>query len=314
MKKFDIKAEIYFRKKRRAIRGHRFASKKVVRYFLYCVLLCFFFVTGIHILSARSRYSRLSESVLESEGYRRQRINSEMLEYIREKENPGMELGLYWLENGFGQEIFRYPYTDETFLKLERVWSQKQGWEMYCSACEAVWNDLKYFPIPEPSNGVRAEVTFEDSWMFERNYGGKRGHEGTDIMASTNERGLYPVVSMTDGIILHKGWLEKGGYRLGITAPGGGYFYYAHLDSYADLEEGDAVKAGDLLGFMGDTGYSQIEGTTGNFPVHLHLGIYLVTDDQEISVNPYYPLRYLENRRIKCAYLFSTLTDTPTSP
>ncbi len=229
-------------------------------------------------------------------------MEQEMLEHIRGTENPGMDLGLYWLENHFGQEAFPYPCTDETFMKLKEVWSQKEGWEMYCGACETIWNDLSYFPVPEPSNGVQAEVTFEDSWMFERNYGGKRGHEGTDIMASTNERGLYPIVSMTDGVILHKGWLEQGGYRIGITAPGGGYFYYAHLDSYANVEEGDTVKAGDLLGFMGDTGYSEVEGTTGNFPVHLHVGIYLATEDKEISVNPYYPLRYLENRRIKCAY------------
>ena len=48
-----------------------------------------------------------------------------------------------------------------------------------------------------------------------------------------------------------------------------------HLDSYADIEEGDTIQAGDLLGYMGDTGYSKTEGTTGNFPVHLHVGIYL---------------------------------------
>lgn len=303
LKKSDINAKIYFWKKRRALCRDRFSvSRNAVRYLLYCILLCFFFVIGVHILTGKSRYGRLSENVLESEGYRRQRIDSAMLEYIQETGNPGMALGLYWLENRFGQEAFHYPCKNETFLNLQEVWSGKQGWEMYCDACEAIWNDLRYFPVPEPSNEVQAEVTFEDSWMFERNYGGKRGHEGTDIMASVNKRGLYPVVSMTDGVILHKGWLEKGGYRLGITAPGGAYFYYAHLDSYADLEEGDVVKAGDLLGFMGDTGYSKIEGTTGNFPVHLHVGIYLVIEEKEISVNPYYPLLYLENRRVQCAY------------
>lgn len=302
MKKSDIRARIYFLKKRRAMRGRRTASGEALRYVLYCILFCIFLVSGMHVLTVKSRFARLGETVLESEGFRRQRMDSKMLEHIREAENPGMDLGLYWLENNFGQEGFPYPCSGEVFRKLERAWSGKQGWDLYCSACEAVWNDLKYFPVPEPSNGVRAEVTFEDSWMFERNYGGKRGHEGTDIMASKNKRGFYPVVSMTDGVILHKGWLEKGGYRIGITAPGGAYFYYAHLDSYADIEEGDAVKAGDLLGFMGDTGYSKVEGTTGNFPVHLHLGIYLVTEDQEVSVNPYYPLRYVEGRRVKCAY------------
>jgi murein DD-endopeptidase MepM/ murein hydrolase activator NlpD len=138
--------------------------------------------------------------------------------------------------------------------------------------------------------------------MFERNYGGKRGHEGTDIMADKNERGFYPVVSMTDGVVRHKGWLEQGGWRLGIVAPGGAYFYYAHMDSYADIEVGDNIKAGDLLGYMGDTGYSTVEGTTGNFPVHLHVGIYLFHKDEEVSVNPYWVLRYIEDQKIKCAY------------
>ena len=50
---------------------------------------------------------------------------------------------------------------------------------------------------------------------------------------------------------------------------------------------------------MGDTGYSKREGTTGKFPVHLHLGIYIYKDGKEISVNPYAALKYVENRKIK---------------
>ena len=76
--------------------------------------------------------------------------------------------------------------------------------------------------------------------------------------------------------------------------------YYAHLYEYArDWKEGDVVSAGTLLGFMGDTGYSKVEGTSGNFPVHLHLGLYLKTDNhEELSVNPYWILRYLEQYRL----------------
>ncbi len=302
MRRNDLKTKIYFMKKRRAMRGKPYAFCGAARDFLYCVCLCFFVAVGMDAVITQSRYCRLQGSVVESEAYRRQRMDDRMLDYICKKERPGRELSLYWLENKFGQEAFLHPYTEDSFLEIESIWSKKQGWEAYLKSCEAVWDDLQYFPVPKPSNDTDMEVTFEDSWMFERNYGGKRGHEGTDIMASVNKRGIYPVVSMTDGVILHKGWLEQGGYRLGITADGGAYFYYAHLDSYSDLEEGDRVRAGDLLGYMGDTGYSQIEGTTGNFPVHLHLGIYLVQDDKEISVNPYYPLKYLEERRITCAY------------
>ena len=74
--------------------------------------------------------------------------------------------------------------------------------------------------------------------------------------------------------------------------------YYAHLYTYErDFQVGDAVKAGEVLGLMGDSGYGD-EGTTGQFPVHLHFGIYFNTEDgREISVNPYSVLRVLEGNR-----------------
>ena len=71
----------------------------------------------------------------------------------------------------------------------------------------------------------------------------------------------------------------------------------------ADWEEGDPIKAGTLLGYMGDSGYSAIPGTTGNFDVHLHLGLYIKTDHyDELSVNPYWLLKYLEKYRLEWAY------------
>ena len=118
------------------------------------------------------------------------------------------------------------------------------------------------------------------------------------------------------------GWLTLGGYRIGIRSENGVYYYYAHLSSYSDdLKTGDYVTAGQMLGFMGDTGYGE-EGTTGKFPVHLHVGIYVnhlsarqlkiwfstyssgmfVLDEQEmknewsdISINPYPFLKDLIN-------------------
>ena len=68
--------------------------------------------------------------------------------------------------------------------------------------------------------------------MMERTYGGKRGHEGCDIMASYNHRGVYPVVSVCDGTLEKIGWLPQGGWRLGIRSKSGVYYYYAHLSDY----------------------------------------------------------------------------------
>ena len=198
-------------------------------------------------LQYQSEKSRLSEDIVYSNFFRRQPVSDEVLKKLKESEDPGKFLGLYWLETNFG----------------------------------------------------KANVSFSDSWMLDRTYKGDRKHEGTDIMPSVNKRDYFPVVSMTDGIVTSVGWLELGGYRVGITSPGGAYFYYAHLSSYAGIKEGDPISAGDVIGFMGDTGYSKREGTTGKFPVHLHLGIYIYKDGKEISVNPYAALKYVENRKIK---------------
>ena len=161
----------------------------------------------------------------------------------------------------------------------------------------SLWNDLNRFPVGVVSGNPYATVTFSDSWMNNRTYGGSRGHEGVDIMATVNERGIYPIYSISDGIIENKGWLKLGGWRIGIRSTSGAYFYYAHLQEYAkDFNIGDHVKAGTLLGFMGDSGYSDTPGTYGNFPVHLHIGMYL--DDKNgkaFSINSYPMLEYLWN-------------------
>ena len=271
-----------------------------LRYFFILFLLALF--AGIHIpkLQSLSEISRLTSDLVFSADFRSQPVSEEALDMARECSEPGELLGIYWLESDFGRDAAEIP-GHAAGAERER-WRSADGWAEYAAACRAVWDDVEYFPVAEPSNRSDAAVTFEDSWMFGRSYKGERGHEGTDIMAAVNERGLYPVVSMTDGTVKNKGWLELGDWRLGIETERGAYFYYAHLDSYADIEVGDEVKAGDFLGYMGDSGYSREEGTTGNFPVHLHMGIYLYPDGREVSVNPYGVLRYAEDRRVRCNF------------
>lgn len=161
---------------------------------------------------------------------------------------------------------------------------------------KAAFSGLKVFPVPSVTGG-EADISYEDTWYVHRSYGGSRRHEGADLMASNNKRGYFPVISITDGIVEKLGWLEQGGYRIGIRTEARGYFYYAHLDSYAPgLKEGMPVIAGQLIGFMGDSGYGS-EGTVGKFDVHLHLGIYVPSKNGDMSVNPYCILRLLEKSR-----------------
>lgn len=188
--------------------------------------------------------------------------------------------------------------TDLELLEKEAAYAKKYQPEAFRSirdAVCAVWSDLRRFPVGAVSGNPEAGVAFENSWMQSRTFGGERGHEGTDIMASVNQRGIYPIYSMTDGVVENIGWLRLGGYRIGIRSASGAYFYYAHMAEYAkEFVVGERVSAGTFLGFMGDTGYSDTPGTTGNFDVHLHLGIYLNdAEGKEYSVNSYPMLRYL---------------------
>lgn len=269
--------------------------KRILKISFLLFLLIFSCSLWIPKLRYLSEISRLDADTVESLRFRQQPVNAQTARIISDMKNPGEYLAVYWLESGFGEQNILLPPEDA--LTLRKRWERADGWSSYLSASQAVWDDLVYFPVAL-SQSSNIDVSFEDSWMFDRTYKGKRGHEGTDIMPDKNERGVLPVVSMTDGVVQNKGWLELGGYRIGIQAPHGAYFYYAHLDSYADIEEGDEVKAGDLLGFMGDTGYGTAEGTKGKFPVHLHLGIYIYNREHEISVNPYPALKYVEAKKI----------------
>lgn len=129
------------------------------------------------------------------------------------------------------------------------------------------------------------DIYFEDSFGAYRENG---RHDGCDIMYEKNVPGVVPIVSATDGTITNLGWLYLGGYRVGITSEEGIYYYYAHFDSCVpSLYVGKKIKAGELLGFMGNTGEGE-EGTKGKFPVHLHFGIYIMDNEgSEESVNPY---------------------------
>lgn len=166
---------------------------------------------------------------------------------------------------------------------------------LYMNLVDDIFSELQCFPVVKEEKEVYP-VTYEDTWGAERTYGGERTHEGCDLMAVSNERGKYKVCSMTDGVVKNIGWLEQGGWRIGIQSDLGVYYYYAHLDSYEKaFEEGERVVAGQILGRMGDSGYGKEPGTKGNFAVHLHVGIYVKDAlGHERAINPYWYLKRLE--------------------
>jgi|CXWL01.1.fsa_nt_gi murein DD-endopeptidase MepM/ murein hydrolase activator NlpD len=94
---------------------------------------------------------------------------------------------------------------------------------------------------------------------------GGRRHKGADIFAPQGT----PVVSATRGVCQRIGWDSLGGKVVWVVGEGPAAYYYAHLDDWApDLEVGDRIDSGQLLGYVGNTGNAH---TT---PPHLHFGIY----------------------------------------
>lgn len=275
-------------------------GRERIRRILFVFLAAFFCQIGLHEVYEEGKSERLHANTVQTAAFRRQYVTEEMESYIQKAEDPGRDLGIYWLETKFGYETFPWQISGETFQERENA-----GREIL---------PINHTELPAAQSGMQWSISdtgIRKAWqkicVLCRFMDGraklwrKRGHEGTDLMAGENVRGLYPIISITDGTVAKIGWLEKGGNRIGIWTEAGAYFYYAHLDSYANLKVGDQVKAGQLLGFMGDTGYGEA-GTKGMFPVHLHLGIYIYPDGTEMSINPYAILKYAEQKKLRYRY------------
>ena len=137
-----------------------------------------------------------------------------------------------------------------------------------------------------------------------RSFGFRRKHLGNDLMGSLGT----PIVAVEGGVVEAMGWNRYGGWRIGIRSfDSKRYYYYAHLQKdhpFAEgLAVGDIVQAGDLIGFMGRTGYSDKENVNNIETVHLHFGMELVFDESqkecnsEIWINVYDIVRLLSNHR-----------------
>ena len=128
--------------------------------------------------------------------------------------------------------------------------------------------------LPVPVRGVLPRG-LRDTWHGARSEG--RKHEGIDIFA---KRGTA-VTSSTEGIVLRVSTNRLGGQVVWVLGPGGQRHYYAHLDRYAAIVDGQRVRAGTVLGYVGTT------GNAAGTPPHLHYGIY----EAGGAINPYPMLR-----------------------
>ena len=274
------------------------------------LLLAVFQCSITNYLIANPDYYQLRADTCESPLFRSMKLGDSLLRQAVKTETGKLDMDVItaqMIAHDYNMEGIKKEVQEGSLKKPMVQAARPQDYKLLKKAYEVILGDIRYFPIP--SSGREPDISFSDSWMAERTYvsgegradnKGSRGHEGCDIMGNKSPRGYYPVVSITDGVIERVGWLEMGGWRMGIRAPGGAYFYYAHLYGYeGNPKAGDKVKAGQLIGYMGDSGYGKEEGTVGKFDVHLHLGIYFETEHyRELSINPYWILKYLEGRKV----------------
>ena len=121
-----------------------------------------------------------------------------------------------------------------------------------------------------------------DDFGVSRSYGFKRKHLGHDMMGQVGT----PVIAVESGYIEALGWNQYGGWRIGIRSfDGKRYYYYAHLRQNfpynKSLEEGSIVQAGDVIGYLGRTGYSRTENSNNIRTPHLHFGMQLIFDESQ---------------------------------
>ena len=164
----------------------------------------------------------------------------------------------------------------------DKVWLRKYGLKVFSPIA-------KNFPYSD----------FDD-FGASRSYGFKRKHLGHDMMGQVGT----PVIAVESGYVEALGWNQYGGWRIGIRSfDKKRYYYYAHLrQNYpyqANLKEGSIVTAGDVIGYLGRTGYSTTENTNNITTPHLHFGIQLIFDESqkegnnEIWINCYEIVKFL---------------------
>lgn len=172
-------------------------------------------------------------------------------------------------------ELYWDPVTVDIISHMAKVYATFDTMDL----------DQHHFPV-----SLKHNYTYRSTWGAKRGWGGRRIHEGTDVFANHGT----PVYSTCYGYVEVKGWNKYGGWRIGIRDLHNNYHYYAHLGSFnKEIDRGMVVKPGDLLGYVGNSGYGP-PGTAGKFPPHLHYGMYKFNGRTQWSFDPYPYMRKWE--------------------
>jgi peptidoglycan LD-endopeptidase LytH len=211
---------------------------------------------------------------------------------------------LAYLGAKYGGDFSRYKSADiDSFVNklktqsVEEITKGMKYYSYYSQAYSAVLGGLvgtytadgvqKYGLIGFSPIAKTFPYSDGDDFGAQRTYGYTRPHLGHDMMSATGT----PVIAVESGVVEALGWNQYGGWRIGIRSfDTKRYYYYAHLRQNrpyaAGLSVGKTVKAGDVIGYVGRTGYSSKENVNNIQISHLHFGLQLIFDEsQKESVN-----------------------------
>lgn len=140
-----------------------------------------------------------------------------------------------------------------------------ERWRSESSRRNSAINDLDDDEVEEFAIPVLFGVVVSD---LTKNFGDPRGggtreHEGLDILAAEGT----PIVTPTEAVVIRVGSGSSSGKYVTTANPGGETFVYMHLSDHADIDEGDKLDVGDVIGYVGDT------GNAAGGPAHLHFEV-----------------------------------------
>lgn len=261
--------------------------------------------------------------------------------YEFDVESQEAEVKLDWIEllaylgAKYGGDFSRYKSKDmqaivdklvNEKLTIEEITKDMQYYDYFHEAYEAVLGgfvgnyEVELFsegeedsePTWETKYGLKAYLPIAknfpysdyDDFGVSRTYGFKRQHLGHDMMGQVGT----PIIAVESGYVEALGWNQYGGWRIGIRSfDGKRYYYYAHLRKnfpyVKTLEEGSIVQAGDVIGYLGRTGYSRTENTNNIDTPHLHFGMQIIFDESqkecnsEIWIDCYQIIKFLYQNR-----------------
>jgi murein DD-endopeptidase MepM/ murein hydrolase activator NlpD len=201
------------------------------------------------------------------------------------------------------EKLKYYEYYQQTLSAVLGEYVGEYSVQTFDDSGAAIWEKRYGLKVFSPIAKGFSFNHYKD-FANARTYGYSRKHTGHDLFGSIGT----PVTAIESGTVECAGWNQYGGWRIGIRSfDKKRYYYYAHLRKdhpyTPSVEEGAVIKAGDVIGYLGMTGYSSKENVNNINVPHLHMGVQLIFDESqkdgptEIWVDCYNLVRLLQKNR-----------------